>query len=95
MALVDGHRTLDEICNDSPLNRHDALNRLAQLQLAGLIVKMDKKPEPQTGHLEDMISELSQMFEGYLTEKTAKTNNRMQNRMITQTLVGEESGESN
>lgn len=93
MAQVDGYRTLEEICESSPLNRHDTLNRLAQLKLAGLIVLegINRKKQKSTGELEAMISELSRMFESYLNEKTTTLP---ANRRITSTLVGEGLGES-
>ena len=93
MAQVDGYRTLEEICESSPLNRHDTLNRLAQLKLAGLIVPegINGKKQKSTGELEAMISELSRMFESYLNEKTTTLP---ANRRITSTLVGEGLGES-
>ncbi len=70
MALVDGRRTLDEICRLSPLDRNQTLTKLAQLKLAGLITKTEKKAS-STPQLQEMTNRLAGLFEDYLTEKTA------------------------
>jgi len=70
MALADGHRTLNEICRYSPMTKEETLKKLAQLKLAGLITKTEKKETPSNVKLEKMISRLSHLFEEYLTEKT-------------------------
>ncbi len=93
MALVDGHRSMDTICRISPFKRHETLNRLAQLKLAGLIEASTGKTRPETHdpNLKQMISGLSQLFESYLTEKSTQGAT---DRSIARQLVGEKSGES-
>ena len=94
MALVDGHRTINEICAISPLGREVSLRRLAQLKLAGLITPGDKRPE-KTGdtraiasdELEKMVGKLAGMFEDYLNQKTR--DKITSTRRITTTLIGE------
>ena len=93
MAQVDGYRSVREICETSPLTRHETLNRLAQLKLAGLIAPSEtpKQVERSTGELEKMISDLTRMFESYLGEKAAS---KPANPRITSRLIGETSIES-
>lgn len=70
MALVDGHRSVNEICRVSQTDRHEALKKLAQLKLAGIITKVDvKQPDSSVG-LEKMVGNLARLFEEYLTEKS-------------------------
>ena len=71
MALVDGHRSLNEVCKLAPLSREDTLKKLAQLKLAGLITKTDKPKEKaaETGELEKMVNRLAGLLEDYVTEK--------------------------
>lgn len=71
MALVDGHRTLNEICRLSSMDKNETLKRLAQLKLAGIITGTGKKGTASTANLEEMIDGLARLFEEYLTEKTA------------------------
>ena len=77
MALVDGHRTVEQICRDSHLGYEETLRRLAQLKLAGLITPADTRPDTATAatgeSLERMVSRLADLFEAYLTEKSAAT----------------------
>ncbi len=84
MALVDAHRTVNEICTLSPVDRDDTLKKLAQLKLAGIITKTKKKERPPSSDLEKMVDRLANLFEDYLTEKTA---NRPVHRKITKTYV--------
>ncbi|HEX2896500.1 MAG TPA: DUF4388 domain-containing protein [candidate division Zixibacteria bacterium] len=71
MALVDGHRTLKEICEISMLGQDEALVRLARLKLAGIIVKTETKPVPKTeAPLDQMVDRLANLFEDYLSQKT-------------------------
>jgi hypothetical protein len=85
MALVDGHRTLRDICEVSPLGKEETLKKLAQLKLAGIITKTDRKGTPQGTELEKMVNRLATLFEDYLTEKTAS---RTIHRTVTRTFVG-------
>lgn len=94
MALVDGHRTINEICSMSPLGRDESLKRLAQLKLAGLITPGDKRPEKPGetkeivhDELEKMVGKLAGMFEDYLNQKTR--DKITSTRRITTTLIGE------
>lgn len=84
MALVDGHRSLEQICKLSPLKREETLKTLAQISLAGIITKTDRSPAQSTANLEKMTNRLAGLFEGYLTEKSA---NRMVGRKITRTTM--------
>lgn len=84
MALVDGHRTVNEICKVSPVDRNETLKKLAQLKLAGIITKTEKKERLVSSDLETMVNRLANLFEDYLTEKTV---NRFVHRNITKTYV--------
>jgi len=94
MALVDGHRTVNQICQDSPVNRHETLNRLAQLKLAGLVepARRAKDSAETDSNLEQMIAGLSRLLESYLTEKTGAVHS---DRGVTRIITGETLGESN
>lgn len=84
MALVDGRRSVNEICKVSPVDRNEALKKLAQLKLSGIITKTEKKERPSSPELEQMVNRLANLFEDYLTEKTA---NRLVERNVTKTYV--------
>ncbi len=71
MALVNGHRTLEEVCRVSPADRTETLKRLAQLKLAGIITKTERARETTSSQLEDMVGRLSGLFEEYLTVRPA------------------------
>jgi len=73
MALVDGRRSVNQICQASPMDRTETLNRLAHLKLAGIITGTERKPEAAdtSSNLDRMVSRLSGLFEDYLTEKAA------------------------
>jgi hypothetical protein len=93
MAQVDGHRSIGQICETSPLGRRETMNRIAQLRLAGLIEPAEKKQAaPAHSDLEQMISGLSRQLEEYLTQKTRTTGT---GRAVTRTLVEEALSESN
>ncbi len=94
MALVDGRRTVKEICQASHLDYEEALKRLAQLKLAGIITPTDKRPEETTtggaGELENMVNRLAELFEDYLTVKQNRlTESRL--RVSEQTVEEEQS----
>jgi len=84
MALVDGRRSVNEICKVSPVDRNETLKKLAQLKLSGIITKTEKKERPSSPELEQMVNRLANLFEDYLTEKTA---NRLVERNVTKTYV--------
>jgi hypothetical protein len=84
MALVDGRRSVNEICKVSPIDRNETLKKLAQLKLSGIITKTEKKERPSSPGLEQMVNRLANLFEDYLTEKTA---NRLVERNVTKTYV--------
>ncbi len=84
MALVDGRRSVNEICKVSPVDRSQTLKKLAQLKLSGIITKTEKKERPSLPGLEQMVNRLANLFEDYLTEKTA---NRIVERNVTKTYV--------
>ncbi len=68
LALVDGHRNINEIVDASQLESIDTLKRMASLQLAGLIRPAEKRGG-DTDRLEKMVDRLSQLIEDYLTDK--------------------------
>ncbi len=87
MALVNGQRTINEICDLSGQDRNDTLLKLAQLKLAGLITPTQKKETSASGgNLEGMVNRLATLLESYLKEKTT---NRLADRNITTTYAGD------
>ncbi len=85
MALVDGHRTLNEICQMSKLGNDETLVRLARLKLAGIIVKAEPKLVPKADDpLNLMVGRLANLFEDYLNQKTTtvETHNRISTTII-------------
>lgn len=97
MALVDGYRNINEICQSSSFSREESLKRLAHLKLAGIITPAEKKPvkstkEIPTKELENMVSRLAGLFDEYLHQKTSPTASRLTTRNITTTTVGEKRG---
>ncbi len=85
MALVDGYRSLNEICQLSGLGRDETLVRLARLKLAGIIVKAEPKPVAKVEDpLNLMVDRLANLFEDYLIQKTAtvETHNRISTTII-------------
>jgi hypothetical protein len=85
MALVDGHRTLRQICEMSDLGYDETMVRLARLKLAGLIVPAEAKPVViQNDSLNHMVDRLANLFEDYLNQKshTAKTESRISTTLI-------------
>ena len=87
MALVDGRRSLNDICRLSAMDREEALVKLAQLKLAGIITQTERKPEaPPADDLTKMVDQLAGLFESYLTEKETVVN---RTRKITGTIVEE------
>jgi hypothetical protein len=91
MALVNGHRSVNQVCEASSISRHETLKRMAQLRLAGLIELSESAPAPAAAsNLEQMIAALTRQLESYLTQKTETAG---AGRAVTQTLVGETSGE--
>jgi hypothetical protein len=92
MALVDGHRTLDQICKVSPFGREETLRRLAQLKLAGLITPADRRiqdepDEKPNAQLDQMVNRLAGMFDDYLKQKSGSRLSNSRN--VTTTLIGE------
>ncbi|MFH2049257.1 MAG: DUF4388 domain-containing protein [bacterium] len=87
MALVDGHRSLEQICKIAPFDKEETLKKLARLSLAGLITKTERKPEVQNANLEKMVNRLANLFEDYITVKTPAHNNRMVERNVTKSIV--------
>ncbi len=69
MALVDGYRSVNSLCSLSTYGRDDTLKKLAQLKLAGIITKTEKKPEESSSELAKMTERLATLFEDFLTEK--------------------------
>jgi hypothetical protein len=98
MALIDGHRTLIDVCVSSQITRDECLRILAKLKLAGIITPTERKTTPvvessvtptagSTGELESAVANLSRLFEDYLTAKT--TTFRPVVRTITTSVLGE------
>jgi len=94
MALVDGHLSVNQICEVSPFGRHETLNRVAQLRMAGLIEPTDKADSAELGNpaLEQMVGNLSRLLEDYLAEKTRPAT---VDRGVTRIVTGETLGETN
>jgi hypothetical protein len=84
MALVDGHRTISDVCRLSSYGQAETLKKLAQLKLAGIITKTGKKGAMAPFDLEQMTTRLAGLFEEYLTE-TGRDRTHM--RQVTQTYV--------
>ena len=93
MALVDGRRSVEQICTISRFGREETLSRMAQLKLSGLITTTERKPEkdePET-NLEVMASRLGRLLEDYLT---VKATGGTEARRITRTAIDEHIGET-
>ncbi len=86
MALVDGRRSLNEVCKLAGGQRDETLTRLAHLKLAGLITKTERKKDAASPQLEKIANRLAGLFEDYLT---ARSPGRPVNRMVTRTYVEE------
>lgn len=87
MALVDGHRSLEQVVQYSSLPKEETLKKLAQLKLAGLITKTEKQAEEspaETGELQTMVNRLAGLFEDYLTEKS---DSRVGDRRLSKTFL--------
>jgi len=89
MALVNGQRTMNEVCQASSLGREESLNRLAQLKLVGIITPCEKKSSPASSdsQLSTMVNRLSHLLESYLSEKEVL---QVEDREITTTLTGKD-----
>ncbi|RKX27350.1 MAG: hypothetical protein DRP45_01295 [Candidatus Zixiibacteriota bacterium] len=89
MALVNGQRTMNEVCQASSLEREESLNRLAQLKLAGIITPCEKKAPAASNdsQLGAMVNRLSHLLESYLSEKEVL---RVEDRKISTTLAGKD-----
>lgn len=72
LAMVDGHRSVEDICAVSSLSTENCLRTLAQLKLAGLIEKSLDKKEVSPG-LDKMVNRLAGLFEEYLTQPSMAT----------------------
>jgi hypothetical protein len=83
MALVDGYRTIEEVCKYSSLDKLETLKSLARLKLAGIITKRDRKPEPKDT-LSESVNRLAGLFEEYLTQKQRPAADRSR---LTTTLL--------
>ena len=89
MALVDGQRSVNQVCEVSGMSREDTLKTLSKLKLAGIITKTERKPKAgaTTGDLEDQVKRLAGLFEDYLTEKSGRRTKT--DRRVTETVLGE------
>ncbi|MDF1544665.1 MAG: DUF4388 domain-containing protein [bacterium] len=72
LALVDGRKSVRQICTSSPLGSDKAMTILAKLKLAGLITKSDPRPTGDYGNLETMTNRLAGLFENYLNVRPVK-----------------------
>ena len=72
LALVDGHRDINDIVAASPMEPVETLKRLASLQLAGLVCP-SKRAVSDGDKLVEMVDHLSQLIEDYLTAKIGKS----------------------
>jgi len=84
MALVDGHRSLEDVLKLSGTSREDAMMQLAHLKLAGLVTRTERKADPDSPHLEKMVDRLAGLFEEYLTEKKTELSG---NRRLSKTFL--------
>ena len=71
MALVDGRRSLKDICAVSARGSTETLTRMAQLKLAGIITQTTSPQQVQDRALESMVGDLSTLLENYLTERSS------------------------
>lgn len=86
MALVDGYRTVNQICQDCTLPEDNTLRTLAKLKLAGIIVPSAMRRAMTTSHtpspqFDSMVNRLASLFEEYLGAKTPEVN-RIRTTMI-------------
>lgn len=93
MAMVDGHRSLNELARTSPLGTEETLKRLALLKLAGIITQTERKPTASTKNiptpeLENMVNRLAGLFEEYLHQKSSSRLTTTRN--ITTTTIGDQ-----
>ena len=68
LALVDGHRDINDITEASHLESLETLKCLASLQLAGLITPTERN-QSRNDRMEAMVDRLGQLIEDYLTDK--------------------------
>lgn len=95
MALVDGFRSVNDICELSSMEREDALKTMAKLKLAGLITPSERKKTAAPAaevvsaptELDNMVKRLAGLFEDYLKEKTSHPT---VDRRVTETVLGEQ-----
>ncbi len=86
LAQVDGRKTVKELIETSGLNRSVALEKLATLKLAGLVVPSPKTDDP-TGHLEEMVDRLAGLLEEYLEVRARQ----IPGEVTTTQVIGEKS----
>lgn len=83
LALVDGHRDINEVVNASPLESIETLKKMASLHLAGLIRPAEKRGG-NSDRLEKMVEHLSQLIEDYLTDKMGEQISQMDHTGVSQ-----------
>ena len=90
MALVDGYRSVNDILKYSAVEPDIALKKLAQLKLAGIITKTERKEIPgkpaANVNIDKMVNRLANLFEDYLTDKN---RGKPIERKITRTVLEE------
>ncbi|MFH1699129.1 MAG: DUF4388 domain-containing protein [Candidatus Zixiibacteriota bacterium] len=72
LALIDGHRSIEDIIKASSQDSYHILKTLATLKLAGLICPV-QNPSHRSDRLEGMVDHLSQLIEDYLSDKMERT----------------------
>jgi len=76
LALVNGHRTINEIIEISNLPQMETVQKLAALKLAGLVTETGKRGEEETDRLSVMIDRVSRLFDEYLHRRPESTNEK-------------------
>lgn len=82
LALIDGHRTINNIVAASSLESIETLKCLASLQLAGLICPV-QKPASESDRLAVMADRLSQLIEDFLTDRVAQSMSETKDSRLT------------
>lgn len=70
LAEIDGRKTIRHFVENSALGEMKTLEKLATLQLAGLITTGEADDTPELTHLDGMINRVAGLFEEYLLHRT-------------------------
>jgi hypothetical protein len=71
LARIDGQKTIRELIEESGLGEMKTLEKLATLQLAGLIT-IESEPEKKSDRLAGMVNRVAGLLEEYLENRTPK-----------------------